>query len=88
MRQAARLPSVVFEQVRVVDPAATAELRERRGTESIASHVVFHDPPTLAEELVQQPLQTFHDPRFNALEPDDGSVVSVGSLLPSTFGAL
>ena len=88
MREAARLPSVGFEHVWVGDPVEAAKLRERRGTESIASHVVFHGPPAAAEELVQQPLHTFHDPRFNALEPDYGSVVNVGSLLPSTFGAL
>ena len=88
MREAARLPSVGFEHVWVGDPVEAAKLRERRGKKSIASNVVFHEPANVAEELVRQPLQTFHDPRFNALEPDYGSVVNVGSLLPSTFGAL
>ena len=88
MRRAARPPPVLFEMIRVVDPVEAAKLRERRGKKSIASNVVFHEPVNVAEELVRQPLQTFHDPRFNALEPDYGSVVNVGSLLPSTFGAL
>ena len=69
------------------EPQAEATLRRRRGKRSVAANVVFHEAPSVAEELVQLPLPTFYDPRSNALEPDNqGSVVTIGSILPSAFG--
>lgn len=76
----------VFDRLKL-DSAVEAVLRKCRGKETVAAKVVFHNAPTVAEELVHLSLPTFYDPRANALEPDDqGSVVTIGSMLPSTLG--